>query len=172
MSDGSSISLTSLRARSTNTLKCAISWLPLRRCTISGCTSYVTYTLYVISATYTGDLVVHRTQEAMKPMTDPSADPKVRTSAQQTLHTCLDYGLRLLHPFMPFVTEELWQRLPRRLTDLPSIMVSRYPTFVSHLGMRNPDYLTYRINRTGISNPRMPKRSSIWSLRRCEQVAR
>ncbi|KAG8215823.1 tRNA synthetases class I-domain-containing protein [Butyriboletus roseoflavus] len=56
-------------------------------------------------------------------------DPNVRTSAQQTLHTCLDYGLRLLHPFMPFVTEELWQRLPRRSTDLPSIMVSRYPTF-------------------------------------------
>jgi valyl-tRNA synthetase len=67
--------------------------------------------------------------EAMKPMTDPSADPKVRTSAQQTLHTCLDYGLRLLHPFMPFVTEELWQRLPRRSTDLASIMISRYPTF-------------------------------------------
>ncbi|KAG9315147.1 tRNA synthetases class I-domain-containing protein [Chiua virens] len=67
--------------------------------------------------------------EAMKPMTDPAADPKVRTSAQQTLHTCLDYGLRLLHPFMPFVTEELWQRLPRRSTDLASIMISRYPTF-------------------------------------------
>ncbi|KAF8130592.1 tRNA synthetases class I-domain-containing protein [Boletus edulis] len=67
--------------------------------------------------------------EAMKPMTDPSADPKVRKSAQQTLHTCLDYGLRLLHPFMPFVTEELWQRLPRRSTDFPSIMISRYPTF-------------------------------------------
>ncbi|KAG6372693.1 tRNA synthetases class I-domain-containing protein [Boletus reticuloceps] len=67
--------------------------------------------------------------EAMKPMTDSSADPKVRKSAQQTLHTCLDYGLRLLHPFMPFVTEELWQRLPRRSTDFPSIMISRYPTF-------------------------------------------
>ncbi|KAF9220567.1 hypothetical protein BS17DRAFT_759161 [Gyrodon lividus] len=66
--------------------------------------------------------------EAMKPMTDPTADPKVRTSAQQTLHTCLDYGLRLLHPFMPFVTEELWQRLPRGPNDPPSIMVSQYPT--------------------------------------------
>ncbi|KAF9236793.1 tRNA synthetases class I-domain-containing protein [Melanogaster broomeanus] len=66
--------------------------------------------------------------EAMKPMTEPGADPKVRTSAQQTLHTCLDYGLRLLHPFMPFVTEELWQRLPRRPNDPPSIMVSQYPT--------------------------------------------
>ncbi|KAI6108704.1 tRNA synthetases class I-domain-containing protein [Pisolithus croceorrhizus] len=66
--------------------------------------------------------------EAMKPMTDPAVALETRTSAQQTLYTCLDYGLRLLHPFMPFVTEELWQRLPRRINDDPSIMVSRYPT--------------------------------------------
>ena len=69
-----------------------------------------------------------RIQEAMKPMTDPSAPARTRISAQQTLYTCLDHGLRLLHPFMPFVTEELWQRLPRRPNDAtPSIMVSRYP---------------------------------------------
>ncbi|KAL5564254.1 hypothetical protein UlMin_027418 [Ulmus minor] len=42
-------------------------------------------------------------------------DPKFaseRSFAQDTLWLCLDYGMRLLHPFMPFVTEELWQRLP------------------------------------------------------------
>lgn len=71
-------------------------------------------------------------QEAMKPMTDESASVATKKSAQQTLYTCLDYGLRLLHPFMPFVTEELWQRLPRIPNDTtPSIMVSRYPVFVS-----------------------------------------
>lgn len=71
-------------------------------------------------------------QEAMKPMTDESAPIAVRKSAQQTLYICLDYGLRLLHPFMPFVTEELWQRLPRRPNDpTPSIMVSSFPVFVS-----------------------------------------
>lgn len=43
-------------------------------------------------------------------------------------YTCLDNGLRLLHPVMPFVTEELWQRLPRRATDkAESIMVAPYP---------------------------------------------
>lgn len=68
----------------------------------------------------------------MKPMTDESASVTTKKSAQQTLYTCLDYGLRLLHPFMPFVTEELWQRLPRIPDDTtPSIMVSRYPVFVS-----------------------------------------
>jgi valyl-tRNA synthetase len=71
-------------------------------------------------------------QEAMKPMTDESASVTTNKSAQQTLYTCLDYGLRLLHPFMPFVTEELWHRLPRIPNDTtPSIMVSRYPVFVS-----------------------------------------
>ncbi|KAH7918790.1 hypothetical protein BV22DRAFT_1100140 [Leucogyrophana mollusca] len=68
--------------------------------------------------------------EAMKPMTDESVDPVARVSAQQTLYTCLDHGLRLLHPFMPFVTEELWQRLPRRPNDSTvSIMISSYPVY-------------------------------------------
>ncbi|SRR6266571_3727921 len=67
----------------------------------------------------------------MKPMTDPTVSAKTRISAQQTLYTCLDHGLRLLHPFMPFVTEELWQRLSRRPNDATqSIMVSKYPIYV------------------------------------------
>jgi len=66
--------------------------------------------------------------EAMKPMTDPSAPETVKRSAQNTLYLCLDYGLRLLHPMMPFVTEELWQRLPRRASgDPPSIMLASFP---------------------------------------------
>lgn len=67
----------------------------------------------------------------MKPMMDESSPLATRQSAQQTLYTCLDNGLRLLHPFMPFVTEELWQRLPRRPNDpTPSIMVSQFPVKV------------------------------------------
>ncbi|CAL8289790.1 unnamed protein product [Merluccius merluccius] len=48
---------------------------------------------------------------------------------RQTLYTCLEVGLRLLAPIMPFVTEELFQRLPRRLAlDSPaSIAVTPYP---------------------------------------------
>ncbi len=47
------------------------------------------------------------------------------------LATTLEKSLRLLHPFMPFVTEELWQSLKQRLPDrdrMPaSIMIAPYP---------------------------------------------
>ncbi|MBT9162603.1 MAG: Valine--tRNA ligase [Dehalococcoidia bacterium] len=40
----------------------------------------------------------------------------------------LDTILRLLHPFMPFITEELWQRLAQHLPERPdSIMIASYP---------------------------------------------
>ncbi|PLW12685.1 hypothetical protein PCANC_07970 [Puccinia coronata f. sp. avenae] len=66
--------------------------------------------------------------EAMKPMTAPDTPLENKVSAQNTLYTCLDQGLRLLHPFMPFVTEELWQRLPRRPQDAtPSICKAAFP---------------------------------------------
>ena len=60
--------------------------------------------------------------------------------ARYTLYTCLDVGLRLLHPVMPFVTEELWQRLPGRggqwaegVPDPASIMIAPYPQVVPEL---------------------------------------
>lgn len=61
-------------------------------------------------------------------------------ASRATLYVCLDFFLRLMHPMMPFVTEELWQRLPGRgeawradaaakdsIADPPSIMLARYP---------------------------------------------
>ncbi|KAF6175610.1 hypothetical protein GIB67_022612 [Kingdonia uniflora] len=56
-----------------------------------------------------------------------------RNVVRNTLWVCLDNGLRLLHPFMPYVTEELWQRLPQadaHPTRKSSIMISEYPTVV------------------------------------------
>ncbi|KAK4481062.1 hypothetical protein RD792_011932 [Penstemon davidsonii] len=55
-----------------------------------------------------------------------------RRFAQDTLWLCLDNGLRLLHPFMPFVTEELWQRLPSKKDSArkESIVISEYPSAV------------------------------------------
>ncbi|XP_077298663.1 valyl-tRNA synthetase [Arctopsyche grandis] len=58
--------------------------------------------------------------------------------AQRVLFTCLDFGLRLLSPFMPFITEELYQRLPRKKMDAPSICVAPYPV-VSDCAWRDVD---------------------------------
>lgn len=47
-----------------------------------------------------------------------------------TLYSTLESGLTILHPFMPFLSEELWQRLPRRGNDsTPSIVVAQYPQY-------------------------------------------
>ncbi|OMH79735.1 Valine-tRNA ligase, mitochondrial [Zancudomyces culisetae] len=56
------------------------------------------------------------------------SDPTLLASCLSTLHYCLDVGLRLLHPFMPFITEELWQRLPNRDSSFSSITIAPYPT--------------------------------------------
>ena len=47
-----------------------------------------------------------------------------RQTAQYVLGYVLERTLRLLHPFMPFITEEIWQHIPH---DGISIMVSEWP---------------------------------------------
>ena len=51
-------------------------------------------------------------------------------SAQKVLLYVLDGTLKLLHPFMPFITEQVWQALPHKGE---SIMVSAWPTHESVL---------------------------------------
>ena len=50
-----------------------------------------------------------------------------RWKIQGTLVTALDAAMRLLHPFMPFLTEELWQKLPKPEGAPQSIMITLYP---------------------------------------------
>ena len=52
------------------------------------------------------------------------ADPVEGPRTRAVLLEVLEKTLRLLHPVMPFVTEEIWQRLPH---EGPSIMVAPYP---------------------------------------------
>lgn len=51
-------------------------------------------------------------------------DSKARQQTQSVLAYTLDHTLRLLHPFMPFITEEIWQHLPHQGE---SITVATWP---------------------------------------------
>jgi valyl-tRNA synthetase len=56
-------------------------------------------------------------------------DAAHKSAAQATLTHCLDVSLRLLHPLMPFITEELWQTVKAQV-GAPwgeSIMIAPYP---------------------------------------------
>lgn len=56
--------------------------------------------------------------------------PEQQKSAKDTLYNTVDAALKLIHPFMPYITEELWQRIPRRPNDTtPSIVVASFPEF-------------------------------------------
>ncbi|MBA4370981.1 MAG: valine--tRNA ligase, partial [Coriobacteriaceae bacterium] len=58
-----------------------------------------------------------------------NAGGEARLAAQRTLVFVLDRALRLLHPMMPFVTEEIWSRLPLAEADsAPALMVADWPT--------------------------------------------
>ncbi len=76
------------------------------------------------------------------------SDPERKKMVQYVLWYALEHLLRLLHPFMPFITEEIWQALPKKAgrgsgvkgsvetTDEPpaSIMLAPYP---EHLANRS-----------------------------------
>ncbi len=62
--------------------------------------------------------------EILKPRL--AASPEERKTAQSVLLYVMENSLRLLHPFMPFITEELWQQLPHKGE---SIMAAEYPVY-------------------------------------------
>ena len=55
-----------------------------------------------------------------------STDEVAKKTAQYILWTTLENGLRLLHPFMPFITEEIWQKLGAKGE---TIMLENFPTY-------------------------------------------
>lgn len=54
-------------------------------------------------------------------------DEEAKTARQYVLRECLVSSLKLLHPFMPFVTEAVWQRLPKEMKDQEILMVAKWP---------------------------------------------
>ena len=62
--------------------------------------------------------------EMIKPILK-SEDKKIKTNICTTLLQTMETLLKLLHPFMPFITEEIYQKLPHHGK---SIMISQWPT--------------------------------------------
>ena len=66
--------------------------------------------------------------EYLKPVFQGSDTGAILT-ARHVLYMCLDGGLRLISPFMPYISEELFQRLPRwGATEPPSVTVTPFPS--------------------------------------------
>ena len=67
--------------------------------------------------------------ELSKPvLQSESSSAAARRGTRRTLIGILEGLLRLLHPIMPFVTEEIWQQVaPRAGIDAPTIMLQPYP---------------------------------------------
>ena len=67
--------------------------------------------------------------ELSKPVLwDDAAAPELQRGTRRTLITVMETWLRLLHPFMPFITEEIWQRAaPFAGVNGPSIMLQPWP---------------------------------------------
>lgn len=96
--------------------------------------------------------------ELSKPILNAETTPdRARRGTRQTLARVFEQTLRLAHPFLPFITEELWQKLPVELRgDGESIMIQRYPetdkTQINEAAHSNLDWLKQVV--TGVRNIR------------------
>jgi valyl-tRNA synthetase len=64
--------------------------------------------------------------ELVKPvLTDGNVPENIRQPRIKVLVHVFDFALRLLHPFMPFITEEIWQKMPH---EGDSLMLQEFPS--------------------------------------------
>jgi valyl-tRNA synthetase len=68
------------------------------------------------------DVTIERVKPILK-----GEDESAAASAQWTLHEILVTTLKLIHPFCPFVTEEVYQKLPLK-TKKQTLMIEQWPT--------------------------------------------
>lgn len=81
---------------------------------------------------------------------------------QVILYNVLEKSLRMLHPFMPFITEEIWQKLPRRDSGAQgSIMLQPWPRVHKEMILKSAESGMKRliILITAIRNIR-----SVWNI--------
>ena len=67
------------------------------------------------------DIIIEESKPALN-----GTDEVAKKSKQYTLYEILKTSLKVLHPFMPFVTEEIWSSLPHK--DKQILMIEPWPT--------------------------------------------
>ncbi|HHX50948.1 MAG TPA: valine--tRNA ligase, partial [Clostridia bacterium] len=86
--------------------------------------------------------------ELVKPRLYGKKTPTARKTAQYVLWFVLSRTMQLLHPFMPFITEEIWQKLPH---EGPTLMIHNWPETEKELSAPEEEermYLLMEIIRT------------------------
>lgn len=69
---------------------------------------------------------------------------KTREAAQYTLNKVLGDSLKLLHPIMPFITEEIYTKL---YNNDESIMISSWPKYSEEFNFANEEKQIEKLNR-------------------------
>jgi len=77
------------------------------------------------------------------------AGPKAAQTHKVLLYA-LEVSLRLLHPFMPFITEAVWQRLPRQSSSATSLMISSWLDVKSCSAMRDEQAEKWFVRMTAL----------------------
>src|SRR5262245_17531939 len=84
--------------------------------------------------------------EAVKPRL-ASGDATSEATVQAVLVHCFDTALRLLHPVVPFITEELWQKLPSRKSD-DLLATAGWPAMLEHFNDSEADVQFERVKKS------------------------
>jgi len=69
------------------------------------------------------DIIIEQSKDRLT-----SEDEKDKEAAQAKLIAILSACLKLLHPFVPFVTEAIWQKIPENLRESKMLISTKWPT--------------------------------------------
>ncbi len=66
--------------------------------------------------------------EEAKPRLNQDKNSEDKLSIQYTLLVILKHLIKMLHPFMPFITEELWSMVPKTSDESSMLLIEKWPT--------------------------------------------
>jgi len=88
-------------------------------------------------------------------------DEAAKSRVRNLLVHVLDQALRLLHPYVPFITEAAWQKLPRLPNDPPALIIAAWPEAGPVDAAALADFEHLRALIRGIRNIRAEKRVDV-----------